>query len=84
MTDVYATETPFTEILFHLKNGDLECVRVCNKCGSTHIKEEIIEHYADMERDVYNEHGELEETKLIPVDATELICEKCGNSEILD
>lgn len=83
MTDIHADERSFTDIDFYLKNGDVECFHICNKCGSTHIKEEIIEHYADMERDVYNEYGDLEETKLIPVDATELICEKCGNSEIL-
>lgn len=84
MIDIYSDNSPFTRINFHAQNGELECFEVCNKCGSTHIKQEIIKDFADIERDVINEHGDLVETKLTSVDATQLICEKCGNSEILD
>lgn len=84
MTDIYANERPFTYIHFHPKNGDIKCFYICNKCGSTHIKEEIMEHFADIEREIFNEYGDLVETKMIAVDGTRIFCEKCGNEEILD
>lgn len=75
MTDIHANERLFTDIDFHY---------ICNKCGSTHIKEEIMKDFADTERDVFNECGDLEKTEMISVDSTLLICEKCGNEEVLD
>lgn len=84
MTDIHANERLFTDIDFHLKNGDMKSFYICNKCGSTHIKEEIMKDFADTERDVFNESGDLEKTEMISVDSTLLICEKCDNEEVLD
>lgn len=56
----------------------------CCKCSSNDVTESIIKDFADTERDIYNEEGDVIRTVISSFDATVIDCNNCKNSEILD
>lgn len=56
----------------------------CCECRSNDVTESIIKDFADIERDIYDEYGDVISTETRSLDATMINCNNCKNSEILD
>jgi hypothetical protein len=54
----------------------------CEQCNSQDVTKEVEKHHGDIEREIFNDQGEVIEYKMIAVDGTRLTCNNCKIVEI--